>query len=63
MRQDEEKLILGIWDGTNKGCDCEGTSSKEKCSEDLIENGCKYIIIILIILYLIQTIFVQKNLI
>ena len=26
---DEEQLILGIWDGTNKGCDCERTSFKK----------------------------------
>ena len=30
---DEEKLILGMLDGTIEGCDCEGTLFKEKCSK------------------------------
>ena len=40
---DEEKLNLGIWDGTIDGCDCEGNIFKGKCSPEKIENGCKHL--------------------
>lgn len=38
---DEEKLILGIWDGTQEGCDCDGVIFEKKCSDDKTKNGCK----------------------
>jgi len=37
---DEEKLTLGVWDGTREGCDCNNILFKEKCSKDQKENGC-----------------------
>lgn len=40
---DEEKLILGSWDGTKIGCFCFGTIFDYECSEELIEQGCKTI--------------------
>ena len=38
---DEEKVIIGIWDGTVKGCDCDGNLFKELCTDDQIKSGCK----------------------
>lgn len=40
---DEEKLILGSWDGTKIGCFCFGTIFDYECSAELIEQGCKTI--------------------
>ena len=40
-RGDEEELILGMWDGTIEGCECDGNILKEKCLEEQIERGCK----------------------
>lgn len=42
-KDNEEKLILGTWDGTIDGCDCEGIIFKDKCSKEKVENGCKHI--------------------
>ena len=36
----EEKLVLGIWDGTNEGCNCNGIILNGICSKDQKENGC-----------------------
>ena len=36
----EEKLELGIWDGTNEGCNCNGIILNGICSKDQKENGC-----------------------
>ena len=40
-RGDEEKLILGMWDGTIEGCECDGNILKEKCLEEQVGQGCK----------------------
>ncbi len=32
-KDDEEKLILGKWNGTMSGCECEGVIHKEKCTK------------------------------
>jgi hypothetical protein len=37
---DEEKLTLGVWDGTSDGCDCGNILFKNICSKDQKENGC-----------------------
>ena len=37
---DEEKLILGTWDGIQEGCYCNKIILNEKCSETLIKQGC-----------------------
>ena len=37
---EEEKLILGIWDGTSEGCDCNGNILNRKCSKKHKENDC-----------------------
>jgi hypothetical protein len=42
-KDDEEKLILGTWDGNSAGCDCEGIIYDEKCSKKKIESGCNNI--------------------
>ena len=42
-KEEEEKLILGKWDGTIDGCECEGIIYKEICSETKIQSGCKNI--------------------
>ena len=39
---DEEKLILGIWDGTREGCYCDNILDKT-CSDTLLNEGCKTI--------------------
>ena len=36
----EEKIILGIWDGTKEGCDCRGIVYKGICSDKQTSNGC-----------------------
>lgn len=41
--RDEEKLILGKWDGLKEGCFCEDIIFDYKCSEELISQGCKII--------------------
>lgn len=52
-KDNEEKLILGTWDGTIDGCDCEGIIFKDKCSKEKVENGCKHIFSIELINYTI----------
>jgi len=42
-KDDEEKLILGKWNGTMSGCECEGVIHKEKCTKKKMENDCKQI--------------------
>ena len=42
-KDDEEKLILGIWNGTMSGCECEGVILKEKCTKKKMQNDCKQI--------------------
>ena len=37
---EEEKLILGIWDETSEGCDCNGNILNWKCSKKQKENDC-----------------------
>ena len=39
----EEKLILGTWDGTNSGCNCNETIDGNFCSLDKIKSGCKIV--------------------
>lgn len=39
----EEKLILGKWDGTIDGCECEVNIFKEKCSNEKLESGCRHL--------------------
>ena len=36
----EEKLVLGIWDGTSEGCNCNGIILNGICSKEQKENGC-----------------------
>ncbi len=40
---DEEKLILGKWDGTTNGCDCQGFIEINKCSKEQIKQDCETI--------------------
>ena len=35
-----KKLILGTWDGTVEGCECDGSIFKEICTDDQNDNGC-----------------------
>ncbi len=42
-KDDEEKLILGKWNGTMSGCECEGVIHKEKCTKKKMQNDCKQI--------------------
>lgn len=42
-KSDEEKLILGKWDGIHDGCDCEYSILDKKCTDEQIKNGCKTI--------------------
>ena len=60
---DEEKLILGKWDGTTNGCNCQGYIEINKCSKAKIKNGCKTIFLLnqYLIQFLILNIFVQKH--
>ena len=37
---DEDKLILGIWDGTVEGCECNEIIYKQSCTDKQIEHGC-----------------------
>lgn len=41
--RDEEKLILGKWDGIKEGCFCENIIFDYKCTGELINQGCKII--------------------
>ena len=41
--QNEETLVLGKWPGTFEGCECEGSITKKKCSEEDKKKGCKKI--------------------
>jgi hypothetical protein len=38
--EDEEKLILGEWDGISEGCNCSNTSVKRECTENDYKNKC-----------------------
>ena len=40
---DEEELVLGVWDGTIKGCSCDKLITENECSEKLINQGCNTI--------------------
>ena len=40
---DEEELILGKWDGLKEGCFCKETIYDKRCSENLLNQGCKII--------------------
>lgn len=37
---DETKVILGVWDGTKEGCECNGIIYQQSCSDKQIENNC-----------------------
>lgn len=37
---DEEKLILGTWDGIVEGCECRGNFFENICSSEQTDNGC-----------------------
>ena len=40
---DEEELVLGVWDGTIKGCSCDKLITENECSAKLINQGCNTI--------------------
>ena len=41
--EDEEELVLSIWDGLKEGCFFKETINDEKCTKKLINQGCKII--------------------